>query len=143
MKINIVSIGKFKDNNYERLYYEYKKRIPYNILLKELEIKNKYSTDKMIEEEGKLLLENCSKKNIISLDERGKIMTTNEFCGLITNDVNFIIGGSNGLSKQVKDKSDFILSLGKMVFPHLMVRVILIEQIYRTYTLKIGHPYHK
>ncbi|MDR3290356.1 MAG: 23S rRNA (pseudouridine(1915)-N(3))-methyltransferase RlmH [Rickettsiales bacterium] len=143
MKINILSIGKFKEKHYEELYNEYKKRIPYNIFLRELEVKKDLSGEKLKEEEGKLLLQNCNKGKIISLDERGKIITTNEFCNLITDDVNFVIGGSDGLSQDVRDKSSYVMSFGKMVFPHLMVRVMLVEQIYRTYTLKIGHPYHK
>ncbi|MDR0423501.1 MAG: 23S rRNA (pseudouridine(1915)-N(3))-methyltransferase RlmH [Rickettsiales bacterium] len=142
MKINILSIGKFKDINYENLYYEYKKRIPYSINLKEFEVKNSSGVQR-IREEGQILLNNCSKGKIISLDERGKIITTPDFCDLIFDNSNFIIGGSDGLSEEVRKKSDYILSFGKMVFPHLMIRVMLIEQIYRTYTLKIGHPYHK
>ncbi|GMO57739.1 MAG: 23S rRNA (pseudouridine(1915)-N(3))-methyltransferase RlmH [Rickettsiales bacterium] len=143
MKINIITIGKFKEKSYLDLYNEYKKRMPYTITLKELEVKKTLSVEKMKEEEGKLLLQNCSKGKIVALDERGKIITTNEFCPLITDDVNFIIGGSDGLSQEVRDKCDYTLSFGKMVFPHLMVRVMLVEQIYRTYTIKIGHPYHK
>jgi 23S rRNA (pseudouridine1915-N3)-methyltransferase len=142
MNINIISIGKFNNIYYENLYYEYRKRIPYNINLKELDIKKTLSKEKLKEEEGKLLLQNCGKK-IISFDERGKAITTNEFCNLIIDNTSFLIGGSNGLSNEVIEKSDFVLSFGKMVFPHLMIRVMLIEQIYRTYTLKIGHPYHK
>ncbi|MDR2527073.1 MAG: 23S rRNA (pseudouridine(1915)-N(3))-methyltransferase RlmH [Rickettsiales bacterium] len=143
MKVNILSIGKFKNIHYESLYYEYKKRIPYNIILKELEYKKNLDAEKLKKEEGKLLLHNCGNGRIVSLDERGSIITTDEFCNIVTNDVNFIIGGSDGLSQDVRDKSDYVLSFGKMVFPHLMVRVMLIEQIYRTYTMKIGHPYHK
>ena len=81
---------------------------------------------------------------------RGKIITTLEFCDLITKyqnngteEINFIIGGAEGLSQEVRDKSNFVLSFGKMVFPHLFVRVMLIEQLYRVYTLQNGHPYHK
>ncbi len=152
MKFNILSIGKFKDVSYETLFYEYKKRMNFDINLKELNLKKNLEGEKLKEEEGKLLLQNATGSNsrIISLDERGKIITTPEFCNLITNyqnngisDLNFIIGGSDGLSQEVRDKSNYILSFGKMVFPHLMVRVMLIEQIYRVYTLQNGHPYHK
>ena len=58
-------------------------------------------------------------------------------------DLDFIIGGSDGLSQEVRDKSNFVLSFGKMVFPHLMIRVMLIEQLYRVWTLNNNHPYHK
>ncbi len=152
MKINILSIGKFKDKSCEALFNEYKKRTGFNINLKELNIKKNLSGEKLKEEEGKLLLQNCNANNskIISLDERGKIITTIEFCDLITKyqnegnvNIDFIIGGSDGLSQEVRDKSDFVLSLGKMVFPHLFVRVMLIEQLYRVDCLQNNHPYHK
>ena len=151
-KFNIISIGKFKEAGYEMLFNEYKKRMNFNISLKELVLKKGYDGEKLKEEEGKLLLQNAKANNckIISLDERGKIITTTEFCQLISlyqsngvADINFIIGGSDGLSQEVRDNSDYILSFGKMVFPHLMVRVMLIEQLYRVYTLQNGHPYHK
>lgn len=151
MKINIISIGHFKNKDpYLDLFNEYKKRIGYNINL--IEVKNIKSNN--IEEQKKLegieLLNNTTKGNkLVVLDERGEIITTNNFekfftkytdCGF---GIDFIIGGSDGLSQNVLDKADYVLSLSKMVFPHLMVRVILIEQLYRVFTLKNGHPYHK
>ncbi len=151
MKVNILSIGKFKDKNCEALFSEYKKRIKFDISLKELCLKKNFEGEKLKEEEGKLLLQNISNNSkTIVLDERGKIITTIEFCDLITKykdssvgEINFIIGGSDGLSQEVRDRADFVLSFGKMVFPHLFVRVMLIEQLYRVYTLQNGHPYHK
>ena len=115
-------------------------------------LKKTYETEKQKIEEGKLLLSNCENNNskIISLDERGKIITTIDFYNLINeyknnsiNNINFIIGGADGLSEEVRQKSNYILSFGKMVFPHLMVRVMLIEQLYRVWTITNNHPYHK
>lgn len=152
MKFNILSIGKFKNVSCETLFNEYKKRMSYDIHLKELLLKKNYEGEKLKEEEGKLLLQNCGTSNsrIISLDERGKIISTIDFYNLIMNyqnsgvgEVDFIIGGAEGLSQEVRDKSHFILSFGKMVFPHIFVRVMLIEQLYRVYTLQNSHPYHK
>ena len=153
MKINIISIGKFKKDGYDLLYNEYKKRMNWNIQLKELQLKKNYEGEKLKEEEGKLLIQSCSSNTsskIITLDERGKIISTVEFQELINSyqnsgitDLDFIIGGSDGLSQEVRDKSNFVLSFGKMVFPHLMIRVMLIEQLYRVWTLNNNHPYHK
>ena len=88
-----------------------------------------------------------SRSKVIVLDERGKIITTPDFYNLITNyenssvdEIDFIIGGSDGLSQEVRNKANFVLSFGKMVFPHLFVRVMLIEQIYRVWTIKNKHP---
>lgn len=152
MKINILSIGKFKKNdNFEQLFNEYKKRILWNVTLKELTLNKKLSRENLKIIEGKKLLENInSKGKIISLDERGKIITSIEFANLIKNyqlsgfsNIDFIIGGTDGLSEEVRQKSDYILSFGKMVFPHLMIRTMLIEQLYRASTILSGHPYHK
>lgn len=153
MKINIISIGKFKNVSYETLFNEYRKRMDFNINLKELVLKKNLEGERLKEEEGKLLLQNINtsgNSRTIVLDERGKIITTPEFANLITNyqnnsisELNFIIGGADGLSQDVRDKADYILSFGKMVFPHIMVRLMLIEQLYRVWTLQNGHPYHK
>ena len=152
MKFNIISIGKFGNSSYQDLYFEYKKRLKYDVSLIELVLKKHYTNiDDEKKEEGKLLLSKCDADSmIISLDERGKIITTNEFCTQINSyinlgimNINFIIGGAYGLSQEVIKNSNYILSLGKMVFPHLMVRVILIEQLYRVWTLNNNHPYHK
>lgn len=150
MKINIISIGKFKQNDpYKILFEEYKKRTKFDITLKELISKKSLEGDALKAEEGRLILENAGSK-VISLDERGKIITTSEFKDVFEKfqnqgitELSFVIGGSDGLSQEVRDKSDYILSLGKMVFPHLMVRVILMEQLYRIFTLQNNHPYHK
>lgn len=150
MKINIITIGSFKNKDpYSDLFFEYKKRIKYNINLIELKTKQCNSTKEQKNYEGELLLKARNPQNkLIVLDEKGEIITTTNFETLFTTyeligGIDFIIGGSDGLSEIVKNKADFILSFGKMVFPHLMIRVMLIEQIYRVYTLKNNHPYHK
>jgi 23S rRNA (pseudouridine1915-N3)-methyltransferase len=152
MKINILSIGKFKKNNcYQELFNEYRKRTKWDINLKELIVKKKAVGETLKELEAKTLLNNISNNSkIIVLDERGKNITTSEFADIFfkyeTNNVeavDFIIGGATGLTETIRQKADFVLSFGKMVFPHLMVRIMLIEQIYRVFTIKSGHPYHK
>jgi 23S rRNA (pseudouridine1915-N3)-methyltransferase len=120
--------------------------------VKLFELKNVVSSN--IEEqkvlEGKNIIKNLNNNfKTVVLDERGKIITTNDFCKVCNNffensgGVNFVIGGSDGLSLQVIDIADYTLSLGRMVFPHLMVRVMLMEQLYRVFTINSGHPYHK
>ena len=152
MKINIISFGKFKKSDpYSILYEEYRKRIGFDIKLIEIKGSISYSNiEEQKEYEGIEILNKIDKNNkVIALDERGKIITTNEFTDIVNsyanfgNNIDFIIGGANGLSPNVLKKADFVLSLGKMVYPHLMVRVILIEQLYRVYTINNNHPYHK
>lgn len=152
MKINIISFGKFqKSDPYLILYDEYRKRIGFDVKL--IEIKGHVTHNNVEEQkeyEGREIMEKIGKNSkVVVLDERGKIITTNEFADLVNkyanfgNDIDFIIGGAEGLSKSVLERADFVLSLGKMVHPYLMVRVILIEQLYRVYTFSINHPYHK
>ena len=150
MKINIITIGTFKNKDYYKsLFEEYKKRINWNINLIEIKQKNYQSVDLQKINEEKLLLEHHNTNNkLIVLDERGEIISTPDFEIKLSNfeingGIDFIIGGSDGLTQNVRNKADFVLSFGKMVFPHLMVRVMLMEQIYRVYTLKNNHPYHK
>ena len=82
------------------------------------------------------------------MDERGTMISTLDFEKKLSTfevqgEIDFVIGGSDGLTQNIRDKASFVLSFGKMVFPHLMIRVMLIEQIYRVFTLKNNHPYHK
>ena len=150
MKINIITIGSFKSNDsYKELFDEYKKRIKCEINLIELKTKQQNSIEEQKKFEADLLLKTRNKNNkLIVLDERGKIISTIDFQNLINKfkidgDIDIIIGGSDGLTEEVRKQADFVMSFGKMVFPHLMVRVMIIEQLYRVYTLNNGHPYHK
>lgn len=152
MKINIISFGKFKRSDpYSILYNEYRKRVNFDIKLTEIKGHTvSTSIEEQKEYEGAEILKKINENNkVIVLDERGKIITTNEFADIINrymnygDDIDFIIGGANGLSNNVLKQADFILSLGRMVYPHLMVRVMLMEQLYRVYTINNNHPYHK
>ena len=150
-KINIISVGNFRKNSeYQTLFEEYKKRIKWDINLIETKkfMNDNIEQQKQLEAKEIIKHINSNYKTII-LDERGNIISTTDFTDIcnkyfITNGgINFIIGGSNGLSTEILQMPHYKLSFGKMVFPHLMVRVMLMEQLYRVYTLNIGHPYHK
>lgn len=150
MKINILSIGNFKNkDSYKELFEEYKKRIKWEINLIEIKTKECENIELQKNYEEELFLKHTNKNNkLIVLDERGEIITTPNFAKICTNfelngGIDFIIGGSDGLNENIRKKADFVLSFGKMVFPHLMIRVMLIEQLYRVWTLKNNHPYHK
>lgn len=87
---------------------------------------------------------------VILLDESGTIFTNQQLAGILSvalkertkNRIIFIIGGAYGVSKELKNRADIIWSLSKLVFPHQIVRLILIEQLYRTSTILQSHPYH-
>jgi 23S rRNA (pseudouridine1915-N3)-methyltransferase len=151
MKVNIISIGAFKNkDNYGELFEDYRKRVRWNISL--LELKNSQLSNiegRKMEEHKELLKRLTVGNKLIVLDERGEIITTTHFSNIfnefteVAGGIDFVIGGSDGLLQELREKADFILSFGKMVFPHLMVRVMLMEQLYRVYTIKNNHPYHK
>ena len=148
MKITILSIGKFDKSPFRELFEYYLKRLKWK-----LEFKNtkSYEESKIKQEEGGLLLKNLHNfSKIIVLDERGKQFSSPEFANILENfnvsgdsNIAFIIGGAFGLSDDVKNKADILLSISKMTLPHLMVRGFLIEQIYRASTIISNHPYHK
>lgn len=148
LKVNIVAIHKISGSAPEaEIIADYLKRIPWNVSISELEVKGKFPPDKQKILEGELLLKSILEGSfIISLDERGEILDSKAFAKAIEKiqqPISFVIGGAYGLSDQVRDKSNMLLALGKMTMPHLMARMVLVEQIYRAYTIGQNHPYHK
>jgi 23S rRNA (pseudouridine1915-N3)-methyltransferase len=136
------------------MFEEYRKRIGWNVELVELKsIANCSSGEERSSLESKKLLEwldgRAGDRKLIVLDERGKNITTGEFSQICTtfinrgNGLDFIIGGADGLSQAIRSRADFLLALGRMVYPHMLVRLMLIEQIYRIYSISINHPYHR
>ena len=153
MRITILSIGKFENSPHKAVFENYLKRLKWKVELRELELKNaqNMSVDKIKEGEGELILKALKPSSkLIAMDERGKQFSSIEFSKMIADfgvvgesDLTFVIGGSDGLSQEVLRKASLKISLSKMVFPHLMVRAILIEQIYRAQSIIAGHPYHR
>ena len=151
MKITIISIGKFKQDSKKNIFNDYLKRIEWKLSLKEIEVKEALTGDNLKNKEGQLIIKNIpSSSKIILLDEKGKNITSIEFSKIITNNLDmsysnlvFIIGGANGVCESVKKIANITLSFGKITIPHMMVRLILIEQIYRSYTIFNNHPYHR
>ncbi len=152
MKITIISIGKFENSSHKQVFDDYLKRVR-GVNIKEIELKNSKNIpiETLKNQEAELILKAISKNSIIiSLDEKGQQFSSIEFSKLLDNyslngdsTVDFIIGGAFGLSPKILEKSHKIISFSKMTFPHLMVRTILLEQIYRAKSISAGHPYHK
>lgn len=86
---------------------------------------------------------------LVVLDERGKLLSSPEFAQIIAGwrdqarDIAFVIGGADGISPQLRDRADLAISFGRMVWPHMLARVMLAEQIYRATTILSGSPYHR
>lgn len=101
-------------------------------------------------EEGAALLARLGPGLVISLDERGHPLTSETFAGRLASardqglaHASFLIGGADGLAADCRDRADLVVSFGAMTLPHQLVRVLVLEQIYRAMTIMAGHPYHR
>ena len=151
--LHLISIGKNKDNNFLHLEEKYLKRLEGLKLHLHECIGHREDITKEVQELKKKVIQIERKfgpLNIFIVTEHGKLLSSEEFSEKILNTVTytqkgicFLIGGSLGFTKDFLKESNFNLSLGKMIFPHRMARLILIEQIYRMNCILKGHPYHK
>lgn len=145
MKVTILAIGKIKKNSPEKaLIDEYVKRSAWQIEIKEMD----NSTQ---DREAKFLVESIpSSAKVVVLDERGENLSSLELASQVeswtTNGcahICFIIGGADGHLQSTRKKADLLLSFGKLTLPHILMRAVLTEQIYRTQTILSNHPYHR
>lgn len=155
MKYETIFLGKTKDSFLSTGIAEYSKRLSHytdhSIKLLKNKKKGQSSTAKVKEDEGQYLLSNVTAgAYIVALDFGGKQYSSEQFADLISGwerrsikKVCFLIGGPDGLSDEVKNRADMLFSLSNMTFTHDMVRLFLLEQLYRAYTIKAGEKYHK
>lgn len=145
MKINIIAIGKCKKNSPEHeIIEEYIKRSSWQINIKEKDNSNQ-------KDEAAFLTTSISDNaKIIVLDERGQNLKSTELAKIIenwqingTSEICFLIGGADGHLQSTRDKADLLLSFGKLTLPHMLMRAVLAEQIYRIQTIIAKHPYHR
>ena len=144
MIIELLYQDKFKFNFEKDLFNKYSERLE-NISKQSIV----HFTQRRVSEKKKL--DEINKKNsstyIIILEENGKNLNTEKFKDLIFNSpakkIIFLIGGTNGFKKDIIEKADLTISLSKMTLTHSFAAIILSEQIYRSVTIKIGHPYHR
>ena len=144
--IKIICLGKIKEKYLEELINDYQKRINKYHKLEIIELKDLND----LEKEAQAILKNISDKDyVISLDIKGKIISSTQFVQVIDqtfnnySNITFIIGSSEGLSQKVKEQSHLLLSFSAMTFPHGLFRGILLEQIYRCFKILNNEKYHK
>ena len=150
MKFRFVWIGKTKDRNWKALQEEYLKRLSYFVKCEIVEIRDS-APHEGPEIEGKRILDALNPKTLaVLLDVGGKAFSSHQIAGLIekwqvagTKEVAFIIGGADGVSEEIRGKADNVLSLSFLTFTHEMARVVLLEQLYRGYSIINGYPYQK
>jgi 23S rRNA (pseudouridine1915-N3)-methyltransferase len=154
MRITIAAVGKFgggKNVPERALFEHYAGRISGSFDLKEVEEKRRLPDKERKRSEGSLLLKTIPDGAfVVALDERGKSLTSIEFSKKIgswqddgVRDLFFVIGGANGHSDEVLKRANFKLSLSSLTWPHLLVRGMLAEQIFRAQSILSGHPYHR
>lgn len=159
MKITIITVGKIKEKYLRDAIDEYSKRLSKYCKLEILEVADEKTPDsasELVEEnirnkEGERILKHIKEGAfVITLEIQGEQLTSEELADKIDalgiqgkSHIIFVIGGSVGLGSEVLKHSDYALSFSKMTFPHQLMRVILLEQIYRSYRIISGEPYHK
>ena len=159
MKITLITVGKIKEKYLKDAIAEYSKRLSKYCKLDIIEVADEKTLDNASEtvedmirfKEGERILKHVKDDAyVITLEIQGKLLTSEELADKIdslgiqgTSHIVFIIGGSIGLGTEVLKRSNYALSFSKMTFPHQLMRVILLEQIYRSYRIISGEPYHK
>ncbi|MDD3020808.1 MAG: 23S rRNA (pseudouridine(1915)-N(3))-methyltransferase RlmH [Alphaproteobacteria bacterium] len=149
-KIDLIVVGKVKKSPWSDLIEDYTKRLkwPVNII----EVESKYSDSKTQQEhEQRLALSKLDEDSfVIVLDERGDGLRSLDFSQTLekirdtgVGKISFLIGGAEGFTDDVRDKANMLMSFGQQTWPHVMVRVMLLEQIYRAQQIIAGHPYHR
>ena len=155
MKISISAVGRLRNSPEKELVDDYLSRFsklskPFGLSLNSvIEIEDKKGGGPM--SEAKLLMKSFQRDSkIIALDEKGAALSSKEFTkylsGWATDGVrycNLVIGGADGLDKSLLEKANLKVSFGKMVWPHMLARVMLAEQLYRAATILAGSPYHR
>lgn len=155
--INIVCVGKIKENYLKDAILEYSKRLSKYCKLNIIEITDEPIPNNLSEKasnnikniEGNKILNYLNNSYVISLDLKGKQYSSEEFSEKIENisfnnsNISFVIGGSLGLSKEVLEKSNELICFSKMTFPHQLIRVFLLEQLFRAFKIQNNETYHR
>lgn len=159
MKISIISVGKLKEKYLKQGIEEYTKRLGPYAKTEIIEVADEKAPENLSEaqmeevkqKEGERILSKISQDAyVITLEIEGKQLTSEKLASRIDNlmtygssKIVFVIGGSLGISKEVQERSDYALSFSKMTFPHQMMRLMLLEQVYRAFRIIKNEPYHK
>lgn len=159
MKISIIAVGKLKEKYLKQGIGEYSKRLGAYASMEVMEVPDEKAPENMSEaemeevkrKEGERILAKVpSDSYVITLEIEGEMATSEKFAKKLDqlalhgkSKIAFVIGGSLGLSEEVRQRSDYALSFSKMTFPHQLMRLILLEQLYRAFRINRNEPYHK
>lgn len=151
MRFLILAVGRARAGPEQALYDHYARRLGETLALKEVEEKRPLPPDKLRQREAELLLDALPPRGlVVALDEHGKTMGSKALARKVQDwrddgqpQASFLIGGADGHGEAVLQRADLSLSLGAMTWPHLLVRGLLAEQLYRAQCILSGHPYHR
>jgi len=148
MRIVIAAIGKLRKGPEQEIFETYIRRLPWSVAVKDFAEQD--GQDRQARESERLLKAIPDAATVVALDERGKALDSIAFSERLKDwrdggvaDLAFLIGGADGHSQRVRQRADLLLSLGPMTWPHLLVRGMLAEQLYRASAILAGHPYHR
>ncbi|WP_262694041.1 23S rRNA (pseudouridine(1915)-N(3))-methyltransferase RlmH [Kordiimonas aquimaris] len=152
MHISIIAIGRMQRGPEYELVHQYLNRLPWKYDVVEIELKKQaaQAKERKLREAERLSAAIPNGAAVIVLDENGRALKSRELAGKIDNwqsigisNLAFIIGGADGLDKDFIAKADLKLAFGSLTWPHMMVRAMIAEQIYRVWSINAGHPYHR
>ncbi|MGB1077193.1 MAG: 23S rRNA (pseudouridine(1915)-N(3))-methyltransferase RlmH [Bdellovibrionales bacterium] len=150
MDITILACGKMKKEAYSELLDHYQKQFKWKVSVKEINVSQNDPAAKKREENKQLISFLEPDSYVIALDETGKDLSSREISQIFdkqqqisTKKIQIIIGGSDGLERELLAKASTVLRFGKQTWPHKMVRLMLFEQLYRVQSILDGHPYHR
>lgn len=151
MRLLIAAVGRLRAGPLRDLYEDYAGRLPWTAELREFEAATGRSAAERQRREADLLLGTLPPGAIlVALDPRGRQLTSEDFARRIgqwrdsgTGTLAFLIGGADGFDDRVREAAQLVLSFGSLTWPHLLVRVMLAEQLFRAASILAGHPYHR
>lgn len=151
MRLTVVAVGRLRGGSIRSLVEEFSGRIVWPLSLREVEEKRPLPVETLKREEGLRLLAAVPQGAVlVAMDERGTSLSSEGLASRLggwrdggRSEVVFVIGGANGLDEAVRKRAELVLTLGAMTWPHLLVRVMLLEQLYRAQQILSGHPYHR
>jgi 23S rRNA (pseudouridine1915-N3)-methyltransferase len=150
MRVTVCAVGRLKAGPERELIDRFSRRISWPFEIREVEERRRLPPAELTAREGELLEAACPAGAVrVVLDERGKPLGSGAFAERIGawrdagRDVAFLIGGADGHADAVRTRADLLLSFGAATWPHMLVRVMLVEQVYRAQQILAGHPYHR
>ncbi len=151
LDITVAAIGRVRRGPERDLIENYRKRLSWAVTIREVEEKRPLPMAERRAREGERLLAAVPDGALlVALDEKGRQFSSEEFADQLGNwresgrrELAFAIGGADGLDRAVTDRATMLLALGRMTWPHMMARCMLVEQLYRAQQIQAGHPYHK